>query len=83
MSADIVDDLHAAEDMSGLMAVHLSELLAVDVFAPVMGEELTSTTNLCRALWDEYCRPSCGAQGDPDSEACDDAFCGCPCGHVR
>lgn len=30
----------------------------------------------------DYCRPTCGAEGDADSDACTDDTCGCPCGHT-
>lgn len=33
--------------------------------------------------WDSYCRPTCGAEGDPLSEECEEGgTCGCPCGHA-
>lgn len=65
MSADSVDDLHAAEDYIGELAREHS-----------IPDALTG-----------YCRPTCGAEGDPDPEACESApdvgeVCGCPCHHT-
>jgi hypothetical protein len=64
MSADVVDDLHAAEDMAGRLAEALRFVLAdVDFDGQV-------DARVALASWDEYCRPGCGWR---DQGVCDDA----------
>lgn len=92
MSNDTVDDLHAAEDYAGSLAAALEELLALTrdvaidaaVTAGLDLDRYRATRARGVALvdgWGDYCRPTCGAEGDPDSGECTDDTCGCPCGH--
>lgn len=87
MSADSVDDLHAAEDMAGTLAAALERLLdTARGYNPLVNEGEAGTTAKARLVeWDSYCRPTCGAEGDPveAEETCDEPdTCGCPCGHT-
>lgn len=85
MSDDTVDDLHAAEDFAGRAVAALAELLAIPLATGRANLSRlidgTSSAKAVVAFWESYCRPTCGAEGDPDSEECDDD-CGCPCGHA-
>jgi hypothetical protein len=76
---DLVDDLHAAEDMASVLAAalrYVNDNVRDDT------PEMWSRVEVALAGWAEYCRPSCGANGDPLSDECDDDTCGCPCGHT-
>lgn len=90
MSNDSVDDLHAAEDFAGMAVAALERLLAAIDFQlaylradldPLAGAR--SNARGVVGAWGFYCRPTCGAEGDPDSDECDDDTCGCPCGHTE
>lgn len=96
MSNDTVDDLHAAEDACSGLAGALEELLDLTMseaanaaLLPALEDDATRDRYLAsrrhaRAWverWFNYCRPTCGAEGDPDSDECTDETCGCPCYH--
>lgn len=83
MGADIVDDLHAAEDMAGMAVAVLAILM--DATPPAdpasdAGHALSQARTVLR-VWDSYCRPSCNPNDDgPHDEVCEEgATCGCPC----
>jgi hypothetical protein len=79
MSTDSVDDLHHAEDNLGSFAAVLEELLAVD---EDQLEPVLVMARLRVADWHNYCRPTCGAEGNAgpgDGDCEDDDCCGCPC----
>lgn len=94
MSADIVDDLHAAEDRIGVLEHALRELLdspllpglsKVPVFPDEIEHERVVRAARLAVDFDDYCRPSCDeekvyALDDPEFEH--DDCCGCPC-HER
>ena len=97
MSIDTVDDLHAAEDTASSFAATAAELAErIDRFdEECAAAEHTDTDAAWRlfrdiaaelrsvaAIWSHYCRPTCGAEGDPASTDCEDDCCGCPCGHT-
>jgi hypothetical protein len=82
MSADTVDDLHQAEDLAGTLAGILDRLITAGALND--HPDLASAAITGRAAWADYCRPTCGAEGDPAAaeETCEDPeCCGCPCGH--
>lgn len=93
MSADTVDDLHVAEDGWATAVALLGRVANFAVERPWTGladaggyEEfrtLLSAIHVGAAALDGYCRPTCGAEGDPDSDECGDDTCGCACGHTR
>lgn len=87
MSLDTVDDLLAAEEAAGSLAAALAALLE----ASPLPNTTSIPTEYGRARsgalalvsgWSQYCRPTCGAEGDAHSDACSDPTCGCPCGHT-
>lgn len=85
MSADSVDDLHAAEDMAGTLAAALERLLdTARGYNPLIADAgVMAKVRL--AEWEKFCRPTCGAHGDPevaDGECEYPDTCGCPCGHT-
>lgn len=67
MSADDVDDLHNAEDLIVRLANALRDRGGA-------GGPLSAA--------DDYCRPTCGAEGGPHEDPELDEFCGCLC-HQR
>lgn len=76
MSADMVDNLHYAEDRVGLLETRLKEAQEwVDSDHPLW-------FHIASALSDTYCRPSCAWlwEGECQDEDGEDN-CGCPCGH--
>lgn len=87
MSADSVDDIHAAEDFAGAAVACLVKLRNLIVALPtetVGARACVSEALALIASWESYCRPTCQADGDPDFEDCDEGeYCGCPCGHTR
>jgi hypothetical protein len=97
VSADTVDDLHAAEDTASSLAAVAADLAGrIAAFdAECAAAEHTDTGTAWQllheiradlgsmsAVWRDYCRPTCGADGDPASDECPDDCCGCPCGHA-
>lgn len=75
MSTDVVDDLHAAEDMIGTL------MTAIDAIVGAWESgDLAGAVNEAAGLTGPWCRPSCGAEGDEGID-CGDDTCGCPCGH--
>lgn len=95
MSMDTVDDLHATEDENGVLRSLLEEVTSAGdavlnppdgrwVTQSIARERLKETIAKAKPYLDpDRCRPSCGAEGDPYSEECDDDSCGCPCDHVE
>lgn len=84
MSDDTVDDLHGAEDFAGSCVAVLEEIVREfhDPSGPGAMDGLVSRAAVLVDGWVSYCRPSCGAHGDPEFEDCsEDDCCGCPCGH--
>lgn len=82
MSADTVDDLHAAEDMAGTFANLLDRIVKA---GHLNGDaDLASHAISAVAQMAGYCRPTCGAEGDPEGEcdSGDPSTCGCPCRHA-
>lgn len=85
MSADIVDDLHAAEDAASTLAFQLAAVLDADAHnnvPPAYRHETQLAARATLATWQTYCRPTCQAYGD--ANACEDddpECCGCPCDH--
>lgn len=88
MSADTVDDLHAAEDTLGLVTKALGDLLGS---LGALGNEppaewhLPSPAAVSEALTafyagGNYCRPSCERDDNDEEWTCGDC-CGCP-GHA-
>jgi len=72
----MVDDLWHAEDMAGLLASAVRQLLDGTVGA-------RREAKLALEAWDSYCRPWCGADGaGVDQPGHKDDCCGCPC-HYR
>lgn len=79
MSADTVDDLHAAEGFAGLAVEMIQELLK----DPDCPEPARKRLAWLVSLWGDYCRPTCGAEGDVNADTCQEGpeTCGCPCCH--
>ncbi len=82
MSADTVDDLHEVEDAWGACTSLLADMLSAGLGNP----DLNALWGRARQLVMDratYCRPTCGADGDPTFEGCEEGdSCGCPCGHA-
>ena len=82
MSMDSVDDLEHAEDMIGSLGSTLKEiLLAGEQEQELPVRRLVDAAELVK-VWESYCRPTCRAEGEADSDECLDDCCGCPC-HER
>lgn len=82
MSADTVDDLHAAEDHAGVLAAALRELLDAlgpDAY-PSDLDEARQSARVALTAHATACRPTCSALNLEDGE-CLEGFehCGCPC----
>lgn len=84
MSVDVVDDLHAAEDMAGLLCSALEQLMAAEGGEPnENAEPVWVNARAAVEAWRSYCRPGCGADGvHEDCEDSDPECCGCPCIHT-
>lgn len=79
MAADMVDDLHAAEDRLGLLQVALDGFLNIsDIGDYNYFHEKYSYLGDGR-----YCRPSCNFVDTGECEDEDPDCCGCPCGHGK
>ena len=78
MSADTVDDLHAAEDAAGALArsgrVVLDAWESGDLAGAVQGLAVHVEA------WEQYCRPTCRWRSEGECRD-DPGSCGCPCGH--
>lgn len=80
--SDVVDDLHAAEEMAGQLADTLRRVLDHPVEAGAYAAVMAEGRQLV-ASWTGYCRPGCGAHGGIDQCASGEPeYCGCPCGHA-
>jgi hypothetical protein len=87
MSADMVDDIHNAEDRIGLLEHVLRELLDSPLLPPLdrvpfsdAEKEHERVVRAARlAEIDEYCRPTCAFLWEDECQ--DGPDCGCPCGH--
>lgn len=71
MSADTIDDLHAAEDRIGELRATIDAYCSTETPGP---------RNMLRAAAMSWCRPSCGYMIDGDCLAGEDT-CGCTCDH--
>lgn len=88
---DTADDLHEAEDLALGLAQHAAVVVEFGTEHPWtgLGDAPGPVRDAINALVPlvtqagNYCRPTCGAEGDPASEECDDDTCGCPCGHAE
>lgn len=82
---DMVDALEAAEDGWATAAHTAAETLklldATQLHGPAIAEIRAGLVAIATSR-DGHCRPNCGAEGDPDSDECDDDTCGCPCNHT-
>lgn len=73
--SDTVDDLHSAEDFAGSAVECLKAFTRFATKQPWTGltdhQDGKKALSSARALisnWAGYCRPTCGADGDPDFE---------------
>lgn len=80
MSADTVDDLHAAEDLAGQAVEALRQLTDPTADSWRLGVARQTAAALIHH-WDSYCRPTCNPNDDGDhDEVCEEGpSCGCPC----
>jgi len=78
VSMDIVDDLHAAEDLIGELRAALTTALTNDRIGqgPLRGPDRRT---LVRLATEAYCRPTCGTNGEPHDDTDEQETCGCPC----
>ncbi len=92
MSTDTVDDLHEAEDLAMALAHHAKKVIDFAAAYPWTGlddapDEVRDALAQLGAFVERaetYCRPSCGAEGEPDSDECENNdWCGCRCGHTE
>jgi hypothetical protein len=78
MSADLVDDLHNAEDTIGMLGAAIAELrrqLEEEHRPLVAADDLAAVLGHLADLATSYCRASC--EGEPGDWSCD-SDCGCP-----
>jgi len=72
--SDMVDDLHAAEDLIGQLQNELRRAL----LGEVQDKERPALMTLSS---EPYCRPGCGFLDSGACESEDPGCCGCPCHH--
>lgn len=82
MTADTIDDLHAAEDEVGVLRGALEQLIAAldDDTGNGYGEQLDNARKVLSQ--GAGCRPTCRFDEEGSCQEDDPECCGCPCDHV-